>query len=324
MRRLVSALALVLASFAAGLPAAHAQGYPSKPIRLICPFPPGGAVDIASRAIADALTKVTGQAVLVENKPGAGGNLGGEQAAKSPPDGYTLFMTTSGIQAINPFLYQRMPFDPNKDLAPVIALVSLSNVLVAHPSVKPSTVKELIAAAKAEPGRITGASSGSGTSIHMSLEMFKHFTGTDILHVPYKGSAPAVADLIGGQVQIMFDNIPSALPHIRSGKLKAMATTGAKRAPALPDLPTVAEAGVPGYESGVWFGIVVPTGTPKDVIDKLNADTRKAMALPEFQKRMTDLGYELVGGSPAEMGEMIQAELKRWGPVVKASGAKAE
>jgi tripartite-type tricarboxylate transporter receptor subunit TctC len=324
MKRLVSALALVLASFALAVPAAQAQGYPSRQIRLICPFPPGGAVDIASRAVADALTKVTGQTVLVENKPGAGGNVGGEQAAKSPPDGYTLFMTTSGIQAINPFLYQRMPFDPNKDLAPVIALVSLSNVLVAHPSVKPSTVKELIAAAKAEPGRITGASSGSGTSIHMSLEMFKHFTGTDILHVPYKGSAPAVADLIGGQVQIMFDNIPSALPHIRSGKLKAMATTGAKRAPALPDLPTVAEAGVPGYESGVWFGIVVPTGTPKDVIDKLNADTRKAMALPEFQKRMTDLGYELVGGSPAEMGEMIQAELKRWGPVVKASGAKAE
>jgi tripartite-type tricarboxylate transporter receptor subunit TctC len=324
MKRLVSALVLALASFALGLPAAQAQGYPSKQIRLICPFPPGGAVDIASRAIADALTKVTGQTVLVENKPGAGGNLGGEQAAKAPPDGYTLFMTTSGIQAINPFLYQKMPFDPNRDFAPVIALVSLSNVLVAHPSVKPSTVKELIAAAKAEPGRITAASSGSGTSIHMSLELFKHLTGTDILHVPYKGSAPAVADLIGGQVQIMFDNIPSALPHIRSGKLRAMATTGAKRAPSLPDLPTVAEAGVAGYESGVWFGLVVPTGTPKDVIDKLNADTRKAMALPEFQKRMTDLGYELLGGSPAEMADMVQVELKRWGPVVKASGAKAE
>jgi tripartite-type tricarboxylate transporter receptor subunit TctC len=324
MKRLVSALVLALASFALGLPAAQAQGYPSKQIRLICPFPPGGAVDIASRAIADALTKVTGQTVLVENKPGAGGNLGGEQAAKAPPDGYTLFMTTSGIQAINPFLYQKMPFDPNRDFAPVIALVSLSNVLVAHPSVKPSTVKELIAAAKAEPGRITAASSGSGTSIHMSLELFKHLTGTDILHVPYKGSAPAVADLIGGQVQIMFDNIPSALPHIRSGKLRAMATTGAKRAPSLPDLPTVAEAGVAGYESGVWFGLVVPTGTPKDVIDKLNADARKAMALPEFQKRMTDLGYELLGGSPAEMADMVQVELKRWGPVVKASGAKAE
>jgi len=320
MKRLICALALALAV----VPAAFGQGFPSKPIRLICPFPPGGAVDIASRAIADALTKVTGQSVVVENKPGAGGNLGGELAAKSPADGYTVFMTTSGIQAINPFLYQKMPFDPNKDFAPVIGLVSLSNVLVLHPSVPYTSVKELIAAAKAKPGGITAASSGSGTSIHMSLELFKYLTGTDILHVPYKGSAPAVADLMGGQVQIMFDNIPSALPHIRSGKLKALATTGAKRAVALPDLPTIAEAGVAGYESGVWFGFVVPTGTPKDVIDKLNADTKKAMQLPEYQKRMTDLGYELMGTTPAEMGELLQAELKRWGPVVKASGAKAE
>jgi tripartite-type tricarboxylate transporter receptor subunit TctC len=318
------ALALAFAVWVGVAPAALAQGFPNKPIRLVCPFPPGGAVDIASRAIADALTKVTGQAVVVENKPGAGGNLGGEQVAKSPADGYTVLMTTSGIQAINPFLYQKMPFDPNKDFAPVTVLVSLSNVLVANPSVRPSSVKELIAAAKAEPGRISAASSGSGTSIHMSLELFKYLTGTDILHVPYKGSAPAVADLMGGQVQIMFDNIPSALPHIRAGKLKAMATTGANRAAALPDLPTVAEAGVPGYESGVWFGLVVPASTPKDVIEKLNADARKAMALPEYQKRMTDLGYELVGSTPAEMGQMIETELKRWGPVVKASGAKAE
>lgn len=320
MKRLVAVLALGLALS----PAALAQGFPAKSIRLICPFPPGGAVDIASRAIADGLTKVTGQSVVVENKPGAGGNLGGELAAKSAPDGYTIFMTTSGIQAINPFLYAKMPFDPNRDFAPVIGIVSLSNVLVTHPSVQQTTVKELIAAAKAEPGKISAASSGSGTSIHMSLELFKHLTGTDILHVPYKGSAPAVADLIGGQVNIMFDNIPSALPHIRSGKLRAIATTGAKRAAALPDLPTIAEAGVPGYESGVWFGLVVPAGTPKDVIDKLNADTRKAMALPEFQKRMTDLGYELMGTTPAEMGELLQGELKRWGPVVKASGARAE
>ena len=320
MYRLFGVLALALAL----VPAAYGQGYPSKTIRLICPFPPGGAVDIASRSIADALTKVTGQAVLVENKPGAGGNLGGEQAAKSAPDGYTVFMTTSGIQAINPFLYAKMPFDPNKDFAPVIGIVSLSNVLVTHPSFKPATVKEVIAAAKAEPGKIIAASSGNGTSIHMSLELFKSMTGTDMLHVPYKGSAPAVADLIGGQVNIMFDNIPSALPHIKSGKLKAIATTGARRATALPDLPTIAEAGVPGYESGVWFGLVVPAGTPKDIIDKLNADTRKAMQLPEFQKRMTDLGYELMGTTPAEMGDLIQVELKRWGPVVKASGAKAE
>lgn len=320
MRRLVATLALAL-----GLaPAALGQAFPSKPIRLICPFPPGGAVDIASRAIADAMSKTLGQPVVVENRPGAGGNIGGELAAKSSPDGYTMFMTTSGIQAINPALYAKMPFDPNKDLVPVSALVSLSNVLVLHPSVKIGSVKELIATAKAKPGQLTGASSGSGTSIHMSLELFKHLTGTDILHIPYKGSAPAVADLIGGQVNLMFDNIPSALPHIKSGKLVALATTGAKRAPTLPDLPTVAEAGVPGYESGVWFGLTVPAGTPKEVIDRLNAAAVAGAKSPEFVKRMTDLGYEIIGSSRAQMGDMIQVELKRWPPVVKASGAKVE
>ncbi len=320
IRRILAALALA----AALAPSAFGQSFPSKPIRIICPFPPGGAVDIASRAIADALTKTLGQTVLVENRPGAGGNLGAEIAAKSPPDGYTLFMTTSGIQAINPFLYAKLNVDPNKDLVPVIALVSLNNVLVLHPSVKANSVAELVAMAKAQPGRITGASSGSGTSVHMSLEMFKHLTGTDILHIPYKGSAPAVADLLGGQVDIMFDNIPSSLPHIKAGKLKALATTGAKRSAALPDLPTVAEAGVPGYESGVWFGLAAPAGTPKDVIAKLNAETQKAARSPEFQKRMTDLGYEIIAGTPEQMADMIKAEIARWGPVVKASGAKAD
>jgi tripartite-type tricarboxylate transporter receptor subunit TctC len=320
MKKLIAVAALALGL----VPAAFGQGYPSKPVRIICPFPPGGAVDIASRAIADALSKTTGQSFIVENKPGAGGNLGGELAAKSAPDGYTLFMTTSGIQAINPFLYAKMPFDPQKDLVPVVGLVSLNNVLVAHPSFKPSSVQEVIAFAKANPGKISAASSGSGTSIHMSLELFKHLTGTDILHVPYKGSAPAVQDLLGGQVDIMFDNIPSALPHIKAGKLKAIATTGAKRSTTLPDLPTIAEAGVPGYESGVWFGLAVPAGTPKDVIAALNAEALKAIKMPEYQKRMTDLGYDILGTSPEQMAQMIQDELKRWGPVVKASGAKAE
>ena len=320
MRRILAALALVLAVS----PSAFGQTYPSKPVRIICPFPPGGAVDIASRAIADALTKTTGQSFIVENKPGAGGNLGGEIAAKSPPDGYTLFMTTSGIQAINPALYTKMNYDPNKDFVPVVALVSLDNVLVVNPAVKVTSVKELIDAAKAQPGMISAASSGSGTSIHMSLEMFKHLTGTDLLHIPYKGSAPAVADLLGGQVMIMFDNIPSSLPHIKAGKLRAIATTGAKRSSTLPDLPTIAEAGVPGYESGVWFGLVAPAGTPKDAIAKLNAEALKAVKLPDYQKRMTDLGYEIIAGSPEQMAERIKAEIARWGPVVKASGAKAE
>jgi len=320
MKKILAALVLALALS----PSAFGQTYPSKPIRIICPFPPGGAVDIASRAIADALTKTMGQSVIVENRAGAGGNLGGEIAAKSPPDGYTLFMTTSGIQAINPALYAKMNYDPNKDFVPVVALVSLDNVLVMHPSVRVNSVKELIDLAKAQPGMISAASSGSGTSIHMSLEMFKHLTGTDILHIPYKGSAPAVADLLGGQVNIMFDNIPSSLPHIKAGKLHAIATTGAKRSSTLPDLPTVAEAGVPGYESGVWFGLVAPTGTPKDIIAKLNAEALKAVKLPDYQKRMNDLGYEIIAGSPEQMAERIKEEIARWGPVVKASGAKVE
>ena len=320
MKKILAALVLALALS----PSAFGQTYPSKPIRIICPFPPGGAVDIASRAIADALTKTMGQSVIVENRAGAGGNLGGEIAAKSPPDGYTLFMTTSGIQAINPALYAKMNYDPNKDFVPVVALVSLDNVLVMHPSVRVSSVKELIDLAKAQPGMISAASSGSGTSIHMSLEMFKHLTGTDILHIPYKGSAPAVADLLGGQVNIMFDNIPSSLPHIKAGKLHAIATTGAKRSSTLPDLPTVAETGVPGYESGVWFGLVAPTGTPKDIIAKLNAEALKAVKLPDYQKRMNDLGYEIIAGSPEQMAERIKGEIARWGPVVKASGAKVE
>ncbi|MSQ57108.1 MAG: tripartite tricarboxylate transporter substrate binding protein [Limnohabitans sp.] len=302
----------------------QAQGYPNKPIRLICPFPPAGAVDIASRAIAQELSKTIGQTVTVENKPGAGGNIGGAEAARSAPDGYTIFMTTSGIQAINPALYAKMPFDPNKDLTAVTALVSLNNVLVLHPSVKANSVAEFIALAKSKGSEMNYASSGSGTSIHMSGEMFKQLTKTDITHIPYKGSAPAMTDLLGGQVMAMFDNIPSALPHIKSGKLRALATTGAKRDPSLPDLPTLAEGGVTGYESGVWLGLAVPAGTTKEVINKLNAESIKATKSPEFIKRLTELGYLIMGTSPEVMNDMSRAEVARWAPIVKASGAKAD
>ena len=304
--------------------AALAQAFPNKALRLICPFPPAGAVDIASRATANELQKLLGQPVTVENRPGAGGNLGGEVAARSAPDGYTLFMNTSGIHAINPMLYSKMGFDPAKDLIPVAPLVALNNVLVANPGFKVSSVKDLISQAKAAPGKITYASSGSGTSIHMSGELFKYLTGVDLLHIPYKGSAPAVTDLIGGQVNVMFDNIPSSLPHIKSGKLRAVATTGAKRDPALPDLPTIAESGVPGYEAGVWFGISVPAGTPREIVSKLNAESVKATQSPDFQKRMKDLGYLIIPGTPEQMAEMLKIEVARWTPVVKASGAKAD
>ncbi len=303
---------------------AFGQSYPTKPIRLVCPFPPGGAVDIASRASANALTKILGQVVAVENKPGAGGNLGGVEAARSAPDGYTIFMSTSGIQAINPALYAKMPFDPNKDLTPIAPLVSLNNVLVVNPSVPAHTVKDIIALAKKEPGKLTYASSGNGTSIHMSGAMFTYLTKTDIVHIPYKGSAPAVTDLLAGQTNMMFDNIPSSLPHIKAGKLRAIATTGARRDPALPDIPTIAESGVPGYESGVWFGLMAPAKTPRAIIDKLNAAAVKATHDGDFIKRMTDLGYSIIPGTPEEMAKMIQDEIKRWTPIVKASGAKVD
>jgi tripartite-type tricarboxylate transporter receptor subunit TctC len=313
----------LLVAFAVPLSAA-AQSFPSKPIRLICPFPPGGAVDIASRATAAELTKILGQTVAVDNKPGAGGNLGGAEAARAAPDGYTLFMSTSGIQAINPALYAKMPFDPNKDLTPVAPLVSLSNVLVVHPSVPAKSVKDIIALAKKDPGKWTYASSGNGTSIHMSGAMFTQLTGTDILHIPYKGSAPAVTDLLGGTVHMMFDNIPSSLPHIKSGKLRALATTGAKRDPALPDLPTIAESGVAGYESGVWFGLMAPAGTPREVINRLNAASLQAAKAPDFVKRMSALGYNIIPGSPEDMAKALQQEIARWTPIVKASGAKVD
>ena len=305
------------------LPAA-AQNFPTKPLRMVVPFTPAGAVDIATRATAHEMQRILGQPVAVENKPGAGGNLGVLDVARSAPDGYSIVMSTSGIQAINPALYAKMPLDPNKELIPVAPLVSLSNVLVVHPSVPARSVKEIIALAKKDPGKWTYASSGNGTSIHMSGAMFTQLTGTDIVHIPYKGSAPAVTDLLAGQTNMMFDNIPSSLPHIKSGKLIAIATTGAKRDPALPNLPTIAESGVAGYESGVWFGLMVPAATPRNIVMKLNAAAVEATKSPEFIKRMTDLGYNIIPGTPEDMAKAIQDELKRWAPIVKASGAKVD
>ena len=318
------ALAATLACAALASSGAMAQAYPSKPIRLIVPYAPGGATDIISRAVAVELSKTLGQAVNADNRPGAGGNLGSEMAARSAPDGYTLLTSASSLHGITPFLYSKLNYDPNKDLAPVIVLAGFANVLVVHPGVKANSVKDLIALLKAQPGKMTYASSGNGSTIHMSGEMFKHLLGLEMTHVPYKGSGPAMIDLIGGQVDMMFDNIPSAITHVRSGKLRALATTGAKRAQSMPELPTIIESGVPGFESTAWFGIAVPAGTPKEIVARLNADGQKATKSPEFIKRMTDLGYEIVGGTPETMAAMIQDEVRRWGPIVKASGAKVD
>jgi tripartite-type tricarboxylate transporter receptor subunit TctC len=328
IRRTLSFATLALAASSVGMLSFSsptlAQAFPNKPVRLICPFPPGGAVDIASRSIAAELSKLLGQPVTVDNRPGAGGNIGATEAVRAAPDGYTIFMTTSGIQAINPSLYKKMPIDPNKDLQPISALVSLNNVLVVHPSVPAKNLKEFTDLLRANPGKYNYASSGSGTSIHMSAEMYKYLTKTFMTHIPYRGSAPALTDLLGGQVSIMFDNIPSSLPHIKSGKLRAIATTGAKRDATLPDLPTLAEAGVKGYESGVWFGLAAGSNVPKELVEKLSVEAQKAVKSPDFIKRMSELGYNILGTAPEQMTRMIQEELKRWPPVIKSSGATAD
>jgi tripartite-type tricarboxylate transporter receptor subunit TctC len=321
--KLLQKLMVVLALAAPAL-SAQAQPYPNKPIRLICPFPPGGAVDIASRSVAQALSQQLGQPVTVDNRPGAGGNIGAEIVAKAAPDGYTLLMATSNILAINPALYSKVPFDSLKDFAPVSMVVSLNNVLVLNPNVPYKSVQEVIAAARAQPGKLTYASSGNGTSIHLSGELFKSMAGVDMLHIPYKGSAPAVTDLLAGQVNMMFDNIPSSLPHIKAGKLRALAVTGSKRASSLPDLPTIAEAAIPGYESYVWFGVVAPAGTPPEVIKRLNAELAKAAVTPEFRDRLTGQGYDVLSTSPEQMTASIRSEMAKWGKIVKASGAKVD
>lgn len=318
-------IAAVLLALVALLPLpAAAQSFPTKLIRIVVPYPPGGALDITARAIARELTKQFGQPVVVENHGGAGGNVGSAEVAKATPDGYTLLAITSAIHAINPALYSKMLFDPSKDFAPITSLVLLNNVLVVHPSVPAKSVQELIALAKSQPGKLTFASSGSGTTVHLSGEMFKSMAGIDMLHIPYKGSAPAKGDLLAGHVNVMFENIPAAAPSIKSGKLRALGVTSAKRSPLFPNLPTIAESGLPGYESLVMYGLVAPAGTPRDVIDKLNAAAVKGANSKEFRERMEPLGYEIFPSSPEKMAAMLKAETVRWAPVIKASGARVD
>ena len=303
----------------------HAQApYPTKPIRIVVPFPAGGTTDILARAVAQKLTETLGQSVVVDNRPGAGGNIGAELVAKSPPDGYTLLMGTVGTHAINPSLYAKMPYDHVKDFVPVILVAGVPNVLVVNPSVPANSVQELIAYIKANPGKVNFASSGSGTSIHLSGELFKTMAGVSMTHVPYKGSTPALTDLMGGQVQLMFDNLPSSLPQIKAGKLRALAVTSAQRASALPDVPTVAEAGLPGFEASSWFGLLAPAGTPKDIVTKLNAEVAKWLATPEAREKLASQGAIAAGQSPDDFTRHIAAETAKWQKVVKESGAKVD
>jgi tripartite-type tricarboxylate transporter receptor subunit TctC len=315
---LVAAFALVISQ------SVFAQAYPTKPIRIICPFPPGGGVDITARAIGLELSKSMGQPVTVENKPGAGGNIGAAETARAAPDGYTLFLTLNSLHSISPLLYAKLPFDAMKDFAFVTPLVAFSNVLIVNPAATAKSVQELISQAKAQPGKLTYASSGNGTNVHLVGELFRSMAGVDIVHVPYKGSAPALTDMLAGNVTMMFETIPFAISQIRSGKLRALAVTSAKRSPLMPDVPTLAESGLPGFDTIAWYGLIAPAATPKDIVMKLNAEAIKGANSKDFRERMEPLGFEIVTGSPERMVEMLRADGARWAPVVKAAGVKIE
>ena len=304
--------------------AALAQGYPNKPIRMIVPFPPAGSTDLSARAVAGKLQERLGQPIVIENRPGAGGNIGADVAAKSPSDGYTLFVGTVGTNAINAGLYSKLPYDHLRDFAPVILLSKTPNVLVVNPGLPVNSVQDLIRLAKAKPNEVTFASSGVGTSIHMSGELFKSMAGVQMTHIPYKGSGPMLIDIISGQVNLSFDNLSAAIQHIKSGKLKAIATTGAVRAPSLPDLPTIQEAGLAGYDSTSWNAIFAPAGTPRPIIERLNKELDAILKSPETRKFFADQGAEAGGGTPEQLDQFVRAETAKWAKVVKESGAKAE
>jgi tripartite-type tricarboxylate transporter receptor subunit TctC len=310
--------AIALATVSAG---AFAQAYPTKPVTIIVPWPPGGPSDIAARPMAKALTDEMKQTFIIDNRGGAGGNIGTAMVAKAAPDGYTLLITSSAPIVINPSLYKQMPFDPQKDLAPVTNLLRVPLILAVHPSVPAKNLQELIAYINSQKGKVQYASAGNGTPQHLTGELFKATAKVDMIHVPYKGSAPAITDLIGGHVPIMFDSAIAILPHIKGGKVKAIAITSAKRSSILPDVPTFSEAGMKGFESYAWYGFFAPAKTPKEIITKLNTDALKAMKQPEWQKVLADTGSENVGESPEQFAAFIKAEAAKWAKVVKDSGA---
>lgn len=322
-RKVATTLAVTLTIGVAGLWPAKAQTYPDKPIHIMVPFPAGGLVDVLARAVGNEMSKSLGQPVIVENRPGAGGNIGADVVAKAAPDGYTLLMTSPGIQSINEFLYKTMPFDPDKAFVPISMVADMSMLVVVHPKTKIKTLKELVDFAKANPNKLNFGSAGIGTTGHLGQALLVHAGQMKITHVPYRGAAPAVTDLVAGQIDGVVDNPPTVLAHIKAGTITALAVAGKKRLDVLPDVPTAAEAGLPGWEASSWFGLVAPTGTPPAIIAKLHGEVVKAMKNPLLLK-LSERGMRMVGDSPEEFGKFIVDERKKWGEIIKSANIQAQ
>lgn len=319
-------LAAALATLAlAPIAPAYAQdaSYPTRAIKILVPYPPGGFNDTLARTIGAKLQAAWGQPVVVENRPGGNTLIGTEAAARSPADGYTIFVTPFAF-AVNQSIFKKLPYDPVKDFAPITLAATTPNILVVNPSLGVNTVKELIARAKEKPGALNYASTGTGSSNHLSMELFKQMAGVDITHVPYKGSAPAVTDLIGGQVGLMFDNVPNIINQVKAGRLKALAVTTKEKSPHVPDLPTVSEAGVPGYEVTVWFGFAAPAGTPRPILDKLNTEIVKSLRMADVREKFSAQGVDVVGSSPEQFAAYLRQQMDLWAKVVKAAGVTPE
>ena len=306
---------------AAGLVAA--QGYPARQVRIVVPFPPGGTSDILARTIGARLAEPLGQPVVIENRPGAGGNIAADHVAKSTPDGYTLLMGTSSL-AISQSLYRKLNFDLIRDFAPVTQAVNYANLLVVHPTAGVSTVSELLALARAKPGSLTYGTAGNGTPPHMTGELFKAYTGVSILHIPYKGGAPAIVDLVAGQIPMMFDNVPPLLPHVRSGRIKALAVTSLARIPVLPEVPTLHELGLKEFDAVGWNGLLAPAGTPREIVNRLHAEVARVLRILEVRDQLTAQGADIVANAPDEFSAWIRVEVKKWAEVVRVSGAKID
>jgi tripartite-type tricarboxylate transporter receptor subunit TctC len=321
LRTVLVALAVACA---ACTPASAAADYPDKPIRLVVPFPAGGGADVLARTIMPKVAEALGEAIVIENKPGAGGNVGAEIVAHSAPDGYTLLYGTNGTHAINQTLYGNLRFDPVRDFAPVSRMTSIAAMLTVNPAFDVHSVSELVAYARANPGKVNFASAGNGTTSHLAGELFRTMTGIDIVHVPYRGGAAAISDVVGGQVQMMIDVMPNAYPQVKGGKLRGLAVTTAQRFPTAPDIPTMAESGVAGYEVSAWDGILAPAGTPAPVVDKLNAAIRKALDDPQVRNALIARGAQPVPGTPEAFARHIRAETEKWATVVRQSGAKVD